>query len=97
MTLRLAALVLILAVPAQAEARSPVKTAELSARLCAAGLEMGDPLLILSAAKQRKTLGLKPSGLLAIGAVADAKNRWVGKKGLAPLHNWPQAMMPCRA
>lgn len=73
MTLRLAALALMLALPAQAEPQSPVKTAELSARLYAAGVEMGDPLLILSAAKLRKTLGLKPSGLLAEGAVADTE------------------------
>lgn len=45
-----------LATPAAAEAPSPVKTAELSARLYALGLEGGDPLLILSAAKLRKSL-----------------------------------------
>lgn len=39
-----------------AEAPSPVKTAELSARLFATGVEMQDPLLMLSAAKLRKTL-----------------------------------------
>jgi len=71
MTLRLAALAVMLAMPAQAEPQSPVKTAELSARLYAVGVETGDPLLILSAAKLRKSLGLKPSGLLAEGAVAD--------------------------
>ncbi len=47
---------LLFAVPAAAETPSPVKTAELSARLFATGVEMADPLLILSAAKLRKTL-----------------------------------------
>lgn len=45
-----------LALPAGAETASPVKMAELSARLYAQGVEAGDPLLILSAAKLRKTL-----------------------------------------
>lgn len=45
-----------LALPAGAETASPVKVAELSARLYAQGVEAGDPLLILSAAKLRKTL-----------------------------------------
>jgi hypothetical protein len=45
-----------LALPALADAASPVKTAELSARLYATGLAAGDPLLIISAAKLRKTL-----------------------------------------
>lgn len=45
-----------LAAPALAEAPSPVKLAELSARLYAQGVDAGDPLLILSAAKLRKTL-----------------------------------------
>lgn len=52
----LVALTLILAQPALAETPSPVKTAELSARLYAQGLARGDPLLILSAAQLRKTL-----------------------------------------
>jgi hypothetical protein len=45
-----------LALPALAESASPVKTAELSARLYAAGVTAEDPLLIISAAKLRKTL-----------------------------------------
>ncbi len=52
----LIALTLALAPPALAETPSPVKTAELSARLHALGLAQGDPLLILSAARLRKTL-----------------------------------------
>lgn len=50
------ALTLALALPAGADTASPVKLAELSARLYAAGLDQGDPLLILSAARLRKTL-----------------------------------------
>ena len=46
------------ALPLAAEPLSPVKTAELSARLFDTGVQMGDPLLILSAAKLRKTLNL---------------------------------------
>ncbi len=49
-------LTLSLAMPASAETPSPVKLAELSARLYALGVETGDPLLILSAARLRKTL-----------------------------------------
>jgi hypothetical protein len=45
-----------LVAPALAETPSPVKLAELSARLYASGVEAGDPLLVLSAAKLRKTL-----------------------------------------
>jgi hypothetical protein len=51
----LALLLSSLAFPALAET-SPVKTAELSARLYATGLAAGDPLLIISAAKLRKSL-----------------------------------------
>ncbi len=47
-----------LTLPALAETPSPVKIAELSARLYAMGTEAGDPLLILSAARMRK--GLAP-------------------------------------
>lgn len=41
---------------AVADTPSPVKTAELSARLFQAGVDMSDPLLMLTAAKLRKTL-----------------------------------------
>lgn len=71
--LRLSALLAVLALPAIAEPLSPVKTAELSARLYATGVEMADPLLILSAAKLRKTLGLKAVGRVAEGGVADTE------------------------
>ncbi len=59
-----------LALPAHAEPLSPVKTAELSARLYEAGIEMADPLLVVSAAKLRKGLGLKKGDLRAEGAGA---------------------------
>jgi hypothetical protein len=52
----LLAALLGLALPALAETASPVKTAELSARLYATGRASGDALLILSAARLRKTL-----------------------------------------
>jgi hypothetical protein len=52
----LLAALLALALPAGADTASPVKVAELSARLYAQGVDAGDPLLILSAAKLRKTL-----------------------------------------
>lgn len=55
-----------LALPVQAEAPSAVKLAELSARLHAAGIEAADPLLILSAAKLRKTLAPVPSDRAAL-------------------------------
>ena len=44
------------ALPAAASDLSPVKVAELSARLYDAGIESGDPLLVISAARMRKTL-----------------------------------------
>ena len=57
---------------ALADTASPVKTAELSARLYAFGLESGDPLLVLSAARLRKSLAPVSSDRAAIGGmVAD--------------------------
>ncbi len=52
----LALVLAAVAAPALAEAPSPVKIAELSARLYAQGVAAGDPVLILSAARLRKTL-----------------------------------------
>lgn len=54
----LAVCVISMALPAWAEGPSPVKVAELSAQLYAAGMQAGDPLLVLAAAKLRK--GLAP-------------------------------------
>ncbi|WP_374434546.1 hypothetical protein [Tabrizicola sp.] len=59
-----------LALPALAEGPSPVKIAELSARLYAAGIEAGDPLLVLSAAKLRKTLAPVAGERTAVDGVA---------------------------
>jgi hypothetical protein len=50
-----------------AETASPVKVAELSARLYDAGLATGDPLLILSAAKLRKTLAPVAGNRVPVG------------------------------
>ncbi len=72
MRLPLAALLITLSLPATAEPLSPVKTAELSARLYAAGLDLSDPLLILSAAKLRKSLGLTATPRLPEGGMADS-------------------------
>lgn len=59
-----------LALPALAEGPSPVKIAELSARLYAAGVEAGDPLLVLSAAKLRKNLAPVAGERTAVDGVA---------------------------
>lgn len=71
LSLTAALLATALALPAAAETLSPVKTAELSARLYETGVAMGDPLLILSAAKLRKTLGLTPVDRVAEGGTAE--------------------------
>lgn len=62
----LAAAVAALVSPAFAETLSPVKVAELSARLYTMGLDQGDPLLILSAARLRKSLALVASDRAAV-------------------------------
>lgn len=59
-----------LALPAWAEGPSPVKVAELSARAYAAGMAAGDPLLVLSAAKLRKTLAPVAGDRAAVGGTA---------------------------
>lgn len=59
-----------LTVPALAETASPVKVAEMSARLFAAGKEAGDPLLILSAARMRKALAPVAGDRAAVDGVA---------------------------
>ena len=60
----------LMTLPAWAETPSPVKVAELSARLYAAGMEAGDPLLVLSAAKLRKGLALVAGNRAAVEGVA---------------------------
>jgi hypothetical protein len=62
--------VMSLALPAWAEGPSPVKLAELSARLYAAGTKAGDPLMVLSAAKLRKSLAPVAGDRLAVDGVA---------------------------
>lgn len=66
----LATCLLGLTVPALAETASPVKVAEMSARLYAAGMEVGDPLLILSAARMRKALAPVAGDRAAMDGVA---------------------------
>lgn len=53
---------------AAAEAPSPIKTAELSARLYAAGIAVRAPVLVLAAAKLRKEIAPTPGGRAADGA-----------------------------
>jgi hypothetical protein len=62
--------VMSLALPAWAEGPSPVKVAELSARAYAAGMAEGDPLLVLSAAKLRKSLAPVAGDRAAVDGVA---------------------------
>ena len=66
----LAVLALSYALPAFAEEPSPVKLAELSARVYAAGRAAGDPLLVLSAAKLRKSLAPVAGDRAAVDGVA---------------------------
>jgi hypothetical protein len=66
----LAVCVMTLALPAWAEGPSPVKVAELSARLYAAGMTAGDPVLVLSSARLRKTLAPVAGERAADGGVA---------------------------
>lgn len=61
-----------LSLPALAEGPSPVKIAELSARLYAAGIDAGDPLLVLSAAKLRKGLAPVAGDRAAVDGVVGA-------------------------
>ncbi len=60
------------ALPAIAETASPVKVAELSARTYAAGVAMGDAVLVLSAARMRKTLALVAGDRAPVEGVAGA-------------------------
>lgn len=62
-----ASLSLALATSAGAEAASPIQVAALSARLYDAGVAAGDPLLILSAARLRKSLAPVAGDRLPLG------------------------------
>jgi hypothetical protein len=66
----LASFFLTITFPALADTHSPVKVAELSARLYAMGMAKDDPLLILSAARLRKTLAPVAGDRAAIGGVS---------------------------
>jgi hypothetical protein len=72
MRLIVALLLSALAGPLLADTASPVKIAELSARLYDAGVAAGDPFLILSAAKLRKTLAPVATDRTATGGQAEA-------------------------
>lgn len=61
----------LVAAPTFADTPSPVKTAELSARLFEAGQQTRDPLLILAAAKLRKSLNPAPTDRVAEGGTAE--------------------------
>lgn len=77
--LRLAVLLsCALALPAGAEPLSSVRTAQLSAQLYQAGLDAGDPVLMLSAAKLRKGLNPTKGALLAQGAAAAGEGAPLG-------------------
>lgn len=65
--LRLSLLLICCALPALAAPLSGVKTAKLSAQLYAAGLEAGDPLLLIAAAKLRKPLAFRGEGEVPLG------------------------------
>ena len=57
---RIVALLALSALPASAAGAGPLKTAELSARVHAAGVEAGDPLILIAAAQLRREAGLPP-------------------------------------
>lgn len=79
----LAVCLVCLALPGWAETPSPVKIAELSARLYAAGMAADDPLLVLSAARLRK-------GLAPVAAERAAVNGAAGEG--APL-GWEEMLV----
>jgi hypothetical protein len=70
MRLLIALVVATIAGPALPDTASPVKVAEMSARLYDAGVAAGDPLLILSAARLRKTLAPVATDRAATGGEA---------------------------
>jgi hypothetical protein len=70
---RTLALLILSAVPAGAESISPLQTADLSARVHAAGVVAGDPLILATAAKLRKDAGLNDLPLSADAILAEAE------------------------
>ncbi|WP_426033459.1 hypothetical protein [Cypionkella sp. TWP1-2-1b2] len=65
--LRLSLLLILMALPAVAAPLSGVKTAELSAQLYAAGVAADDPLLLIAAAKLRKSVAFRGEGEAPLG------------------------------
>ncbi|OYU38522.1 MAG: hypothetical protein CFE33_14555 [Pseudorhodobacter sp. PARRP1] len=65
--LRLTSLLAVLALPALAAPPSGVKVAELSAQLYAAGMQAGDPMLLIAAAKLRKQITFRGNGAAPLG------------------------------
>lgn len=65
--LRLSLLLFLMALPALAAPLSAVKTAQLSAELYAAGLAADDPVLLIAAAKLRKSLEFRGAGEAPLG------------------------------
>lgn len=65
--LRLTLLLAMLALPALAAPLSGVKVAELSAQLYAAGMQAGDPVLLIAAAKLRKQVTFRGDGEAPLG------------------------------
>ena len=83
---RIIALLALSALPAGAEEVGPLKTAELSARVHAAGVEAGDPLILLTAAQLRKEAGLPPDLPLSADAIlAEAEALAAGDPALMAL------------
>ena len=65
--LRLSLLLMCFALPALAAPPSGVQTAKLSGQLYAAGLEAADPLLLIAAAKLRKSVAFRGEGEVPLG------------------------------
>ncbi|GLS87492.1 hypothetical protein GCM10010873_24660 [Cypionkella aquatica] len=65
--LRLSFLLMLLAAPVAAGTLSGVKAAEISGQLYAAGVAAGDPVLLIAAAKLRKSLVFRGEGEAPLG------------------------------
>lgn len=75
---RIIAMLALSALPAGAEGISAPKTAELSARVHAAGVAAGDPLILATAARLRKDAGLNDLPLSADAILAQAETLAAG-------------------
>lgn len=86
--LRLSLLFAMTALPALAAPLSGVKVAELSAQIYAAGVEAGDPVLLIAAAKLRKSVVFRGAGEAPLGweaMLAQAQDMAVGDETLLGL------------